>query len=309
LDVVKEKARVFLSRLLANPTLQGFNVLQKEDQIVQFLQLNLQQLYPTLSSASFFPGQSQRQIFIYLLNGLYEMTNETLFPRIEALVNTKIEYAFLANLRQQRVPIPKIKEGLYQFLTKLLAIPDARRSMTGCFAALEMNYPAKYLAEVARHKSYVHRELTMVQRLKMTMEEIGQMVNLSLILRPAIHMTHQGEQAAFNEHKAGLFSYAYVSNIKKTLLQTLNFLPPEIIESALNSSLSFLENSKIEATSRITSLLDSRCKGLKKGLSRVKGAETSDKSWFNVARRNFKFFGYDIKVLDELYRIASENGW
>jgi hypothetical protein len=111
LDVVKEKARVFLSRLLANPTLQGFNVLQKEDQIVQFLQLNLQQLYPTLSSASFFPGQSQRQIFIYLLNGLYEMTNETLFPRIEALVNTKIEYAFLANLRQQRVPIPQDQRG------------------------------------------------------------------------------------------------------------------------------------------------------------------------------------------------------
>jgi hypothetical protein len=93
------------------------------------------------------------------------------------------------------------------------------------------------------------------------------MVNLSLILRPAIHMTHQGEQAAFKRAQGRFFSYAYVSNIKKTLLQTLNFLPPEIIESALNSSLSFLENSKIEATSRITSLLDSRCKGLKKGLS------------------------------------------
>ena len=40
-----------------------------------------------------------------------------------------------------------------------------------------------------------------------------------------------------------------------------------------------------------------------------RGAETSDKSWFNVARRNYKFYGYDLDMLVELHSISAENGW
>jgi len=97
--------------------------------------------------------------------------------------------------------------------------------------------------------------------------------------------------------------------MKKILTEKLNHAPEELLDSALDSSLSFETSPKMEATSRIAALLDHRCKGLKKDQVRVKGAESSDKSWFNVARRNFKFFGFDIKVLDEFYKIASENGW
>jgi hypothetical protein len=40
-----------------------------------------------------------------------------------------------------------------------------------------------------------------------------------------------------------------------------------------------------------------------------RGADTPDKSWFSIARRNFKFYGYDVKMIDEFYKIAAENGW
>ena len=40
-----------------------------------------------------------------------------------------------------------------------------------------------------------------------------------------------------------------------------------------------------------------------------RGAESPDKSWFSIARRNYKFYGFDIKMLDELYKTAAENGW
>jgi hypothetical protein len=40
-----------------------------------------------------------------------------------------------------------------------------------------------------------------------------------------------------------------------------------------------------------------------------RGANGPDSSWFSVARRNYKYYGFDIKMLDELYRIAADNGW
>jgi hypothetical protein len=40
-----------------------------------------------------------------------------------------------------------------------------------------------------------------------------------------------------------------------------------------------------------------------------RGADSPDKSWFNVSRRNARWRGLDVSMLDELYTIAAENGW
>ncbi len=40
-----------------------------------------------------------------------------------------------------------------------------------------------------------------------------------------------------------------------------------------------------------------------------RGAEHPDESRFNMARRNYAYDGFDIKMLDEFYSIATENGW
>ena len=65
----------------------------------------------------------------------------------------------------------------------------------------------------------------------------------------------------------------------------------------------------METTSRIASIFSMRCKNYKPYNKVDRGAESPDKSWFNIARRNFKFYGFDIKMLDEFYKIAAENNW
>jgi hypothetical protein len=47
------RAKLFITRLLANPALQDLNPLHKEEQIIQFLHSNAGQLFPTLSSDQF----------------------------------------------------------------------------------------------------------------------------------------------------------------------------------------------------------------------------------------------------------------
>ena len=51
------------------------------------------------------------------------------------------------------------------------------------------------------------------------------------------------------------------------------------------------------------------CRNYKPEAQKDRGADTAIKSWINVARKNYKFYGYDIKMLDELYNIAADNGW
>jgi fructose-bisphosphate aldolase class 1 len=82
-----------------------------------------------------------------------------------------------------------------------------------------------------------------------------------------------------------------------------------VISSAVNSNVSFLENSQVETTGRIAAVLAARAKQYLPGIKVDRGADTPDKSWLNIARRNYKFYGFDIKMLDEMYMIAAENGW
>ena len=77
----------------------------------------------------------------------------------------------------------------------------------------------------------------------------------------------------------------------------------------MNSNASFIENNRLEATSRLTNVLCSMSKNYRANVKKDRGADTATKSWINVARKNYKFYGYDIKLLDELYNIASDNGW
>ncbi|GAH89112.1 unnamed protein product, partial [marine sediment metagenome] len=55
MDTELSLAASFISSLLANKALDVLTPLQKEQQIMQFLKMNAQQLFPTLSSSQFFP--------------------------------------------------------------------------------------------------------------------------------------------------------------------------------------------------------------------------------------------------------------
>ena len=86
-------------------------------------------------------------------------------------------------------------------------------------------------------------------------------------------------------------------------------LPEEVLSSAVHANVSFLENPGLEATSRISSIISAMSKNFKPGQKIDRGADTPDKSWLSVSRRNFRYYGYDIKIIDEFYIIAAENGW
>lgn len=303
------KAAGFISRLLSNKALDTLTPLQKEEQIAQFLSTNAQQLYPTLSSAQFFPGKNWNQISAILIQALIEETDKSFILQLEDFIRNRLDFTFVSFIQPHRIPAEKCKEEMLEFLKRILKKPEARRAFSGPFTAILFNLTDKYVDGSFNLKQYVHFELTKVQRLRMSQEEVKHMVKATLLLKAGVHLLTVGATDRTQELQSGVVHPHFVEKVFNILKGQLKILPQPLLKSALNSNLSFEENKKIEATARIASLFAARAKNFKQ-LARIdRGANSPDRSWFNIARKNYKFYGFDIKMLDEFYRIAAENGW
>lgn len=304
-----DKARAFVSRLMANPAMNGYTPLQKEEQIIQFLHVNGPTLYPTLASAAFFPGKDWNTIFSLLLTSLYGIVDESLNPNLDRLIKDKINFRFISFLRQQNIDNDSIQSLLRDSIIQLLKKPEVRRAFTGAHAALEFNAVDRYIDQIFYEKSYVHFELTKVQRLQMSKDEIKHMIKGSLLTRALIFSLGGESILPSRDKMTTLVNTNYADMVLNTVSSRMKLLPPELLRSGLYSCISFMENRNIDATARIAAILSARCKGYKPGLKVDRGADSPDKSWLNIARRNYKFYGFDIKMLDEFYRIAAQNAW
>lgn len=301
------KAIAFVGRLLQNPALKILPPLQREEQILQFLQVNARQLYPTLSTPAFFPNHNWEQISGILMTALTAAIDGELYPALSTITQDRLDLSFIQFLRQQNMPQAKIKEDLFDVLKQLLTKREARRDFLGAFSALDFQYANKYIDQAFVRKQYVHFELTKVQRLRMGKEEIKHYINVSLLLKPMVHLLSLTQ--ANGEVAGGTVQAQFIEMVVGLLAKRLPALPEAIIRSGVYANGSFVENRSLDATSRIAGILSSMCRNARPNEKVDRGADSADKSWINIARRNYKFYGYDIKMLDEFYKIAGENGW
>lgn len=301
-----DKAKLFVSRLLSNPTLITLNPLQKEEQILSFMEINAPQLLPTLSSQSFFPGRSWMDIHGLLVHELKALIDDSLIPGIQRQVYDKIDFGFIQILRQQNWSQEKIKEEVFNFLKKIILVQDGRLDFSGSYNAISHQIVDKYIDNIFSDHSYIHFELTKVQRLKMSKDEIKDLINTSLLLRPAIYVF----STSMNKNSSsGIITQSFAEKVEESLGVEIPSLPKILIKSAIRSNLSFVDHKYLQATSRMASIINSLSRSLKANMKVDRGASSPEKSWFSIARKNYKYFGWDIKMLDELYRFAAENNW
>ncbi len=303
----EKKAEAFVGRLLSNPALADLNPLQKEEQIIQFLQVNSPQLYPTLSSAGFFPGETWPQITGRLVEALFSVSDRSILPEMEKLIMGGLDLSFIAFLRQNARADQAGKNTLLTFESGMLKSPEARRELAGVLASIEFGIIDKYLDEAYERKEYVHFELTKVQRLRMSKEEVKNLIKVSALLKPSVYFFSSSSGGQTNQ--AGLVQASFAEKAVSNAREALPFLPEEVLKSAVYSNVSFLDNRYIDATSRIAGILSALSRQYRRNLRIDRGADTQEKSWLSIARKNFRFFGYDVKLIDEFYKIAAENGW
>ncbi len=300
------KAAAFIDRLRANPAMQGMTPLQQEEQILQFLKVNAPKLMPTLNSASFFPSHSPDQIFRILVSALYEKSNQDLKEELRSTIRTGINFRFVSFLRQQHASEDQVKAQLEQFVLQIVDRPEARQALVGIQTALKTRISDRYVDALVERGKYVYFELTKVQRLRMSPEEMKNLVLVSILLRPAIY---RNSDSAAGGSASPTVTRQFADKMFGKVRGELNLMPEQAVKSGINSNLSFVENPYIEATARLASVFAHRCRHYRPQQTIDRGAESSDKSWLNIARKNHRFYGFDLKMLDELYNLAAENNW
>ena len=301
-----EKSSAFITRLLQNPALRDLTPLQKEEQIVQFLYLNSSQLYPSLSHPNFFPGMSWAEIVELLHKALFHIVDNDVLPGLRRIVFDQIDFSFVNFLGRSDSSRDHISDQVYEVLVELLKRPATRRALTGPYTAVHFRLAAPYIERIYMRKSYIHFELTKVQRLRMSKDEVRSMVDATLLLKPAVHLASSQSEA---DNVGGLVPARFAERALSQLGTKLSLLPEQAVRSAVNANVSFREHRFVEATSRLASIFASRGRNYRPNVRVDRGADTPDKSWLSIARRNHKFYGFDSKMLDELYSIAAEMGW
>ena len=305
MDNNNAKAQAFLSRLMQNPTMNGFSALQREDQLMQFFAINGQKLKPTLTSDAFFPGMSWQDIYKLMTQTLYQMTNQEIRPQIQSEINDRISYSFISFLKLPAPP-ESMKRQLMALMEKLLNSPYGRQELAGSLNAVRSGILKKYIMFAFERQKYIHFELSKVQRLRMSQEEVYNYVKTSLIIKPLASLFQPGGPG---QNQVQGLTPGYAEQITRQLSKLVPDMPDTVIRSSINSCISFQDNNKLEATARLAAIFSSRCAAMKEGMKIDRGAASSDQSWFNIARRNHKFYGYDFDMLTELYNISAENGW
>lgn len=304
-----EKAKQFISKLLLNPTLKDLTSLQKEEQILQFLHVNGSKLYPTLSSPAFFPGRNLPEVNNILLSSLFQITDAQLIPEMRTILYEKLNYSFLSFMGAGNLNVDGIRFQLFGFLEKMIKRPIIRRSLTGPHRAITAGLPGKYLTSVFERRKYVLFELTKVQKLRMAQSDMEDLIALSMLLKPAVHMMEAPGKANGRSTNSSMIQTHYIQKLIDGLKNELSLIPESVICSGIHSNLSFQDNRNIEASARFSSIFASMGVNFRPSMKIDRGAVSADSSWFNVARKNYRYNGSDKDMLNELYNISVENGW
>ena len=309
MDPTLARAAAFINHLLSNPALNSLNPLKKEEQILQFLKTNAQSLVPTLTSPQFFSGLAWNQILQLLYTALVQETDKVLRPQLEELIRRKISFSFASRIQPHRIPEDQCRQQMWELTQRLLQKPEARKSLVGPVTAIVNDLVGRYLEESFKDRQYVHFELTKVQRLRLEIEEIKHMIHATMLLRPSIQLFSEGGGSRGEGVESVLVRPQFAATAFDSMRAQLQIVPTELLRGGLYSNVSFEEDKQIDATARLAAIFSSRGKNYKP-IARVdRGANSPDRSWFSITRRNHKHYGFDIKMLDEFYKIASEGGW
>jgi len=246
------------------------------------------------------------EIVELLHKALFHIVDNDVLPGLRRIIFDQIDFSFVNSLGRSDSSRDHISDQVYEVLVELLKQPAARRALTGPYAAVHFRLAAPYIERIYMRNSYIHFELTKVQRLRMSRDEMTSMVEASLLLKPAVHLASSQSDA---ETSGGLVPARVAEGALPQLGTKLSLLPEQAVRSAVNANVSVHEHRFVEATSRLAAILASRGRNYRANVRVDRGADTPDKSWLSIARRNHKFYGFDGKMLEELYSIAAEMGW
>jgi hypothetical protein len=299
----------FASRLLDTPALRPLAALQKEEQAINLLKLNGPQLVPVFTSLGMDVSRGWREPAALVSRAIRAEAERMLTAEISNLLSTRLSFSFFPRVAGGRQAPARAKEELRALIVRAAAHPVARSALSGSMAAALSDIIEKYIPQAWERKKYVYVEVSRVQRLTVSPAELSDLTRFVVLVRPAASLfVTPGETVDRDAGYSPLQEQSLAKMLPGIASQAPSF-PAPLINMGLRSTLPFPGAGSVEAVSRMAAIMAMRGRALSPAVVVDRGADTADKSWFNVQRRNARWHGLDGRMLDELYTIAAENGW
>jgi len=315
-DTDKQKIKEFVDHLFNNPNIKDESILIAEGLILNFIVQNASGLNTTFKTPQFFPHLKWNEIIQQIIADLYGRTVATALPVLKNFID-KNDLSILNKLTTQS-PLPDtfLKEKSNEFIDEIFKNKDVRYTLSSVVNIFENKIIEKYVGELFAHRGFIFNEIVRVQKNNLSVEEYVVYLKFLLLIK----------SAAYNK-----IDVPSINNSQKMTLLEVVSMPKKLdffikdfhgyiqqfspnfslkdtsiaVKSNLKSDLTQLE----EGSARFLYILSTRFHNYKPTVKIDRGAETPDKSWFSIAKKNASYYGFDKRMLDELYQIAGNNNW
>lgn len=300
-----QKVEQFLEHLLSLPAIKKDSPIGAEQQIIIFIKTNLPKLEVSFTKPEFFPDLPAKETIAYILSTLQKRVVDQSINFFKKIITSEIDFSILRKVRKRPVDEDKIKEKIINLVSEMLFDPVCRLQMKSVYYIFEQKYINKVIDLLFERKAFTYNELVRVQKCYIESTEYISYLKILLLLSQFPNLPTENKKilinASTNEEKLQI-----CNNSSKILVRKIPEIDIMECKLAIDSNLPENMIEIWEASSRLLYILLHRFNEYEPGLKAEKGAETPDKSWYGVARKIAKDFGYSKGIVDELYLIANE---
>ncbi len=316
MDQNNEKMLQFIAHLFNNDNIKNEPILIGEQLIVNFISKNFNILKQTLTSDQFFPNLSIEETLQLLLTTLRDKILDETKPILFKYVET-IDFNVLNSLENsESIAKDFLKEKFIQFLDVILTHKEVRYNFNGVLNIFKYNIIDKYIHRIFERREFLFNELTKVEKNNLKADDYINYLKILLLIKNSAYIktpfTAGPETKNLNSSdivKAPKLLDKFFTLIEENIKKSIPGLNEKVIKMALKSNCK-QENTELEqASARFLFTMNYRFQEYKHFEKIDRGAETPDKSWFNIVKKNAEFQGFDKKMIDELYKISADNEW
>ncbi len=315
MEKYREKMDDFVSRLWINPSVRNVPLLKKENQILSFVKENSGQLKGTLTKPQYFPEISWEEIVRLLFTSLTEKVIAAIEPRVTAVINQVNTPELIDFFVKADEDALIDTDALRTFILQNLRNKSMRDQFVNVLDAIDYGLYERYIPALLGRRKVIYYELVRRDRLDFAEHLIPLYLSFASLFRPFFWYKFPSEPGSQNMLSlAGVYrnkrSYPAVKEqLLAVLKEKVGPLPDAISGPGLDSWLNAAEYRELSGSARFITIMVNRASDFDPSQKTERGAETPDKSWFNINRKTAGYYGYDSKFLDELYSIAGEEGW
>lgn len=310
------RIREFVDHLFANPGIKREPLITGERLIMNFIAKHTAELKETFRNPGFFPDLEWNEVIELICDDIYNRISAAELPYLNSFIDNA-SLSFFDRLSETGVVADMHRRTrLHEFVMMLFQERGARYWMKPVIAVFRHDAADRYISEIFRRRDYIHNELVRVQKINLEENDYIKLVKVMLLLRSVIYyrlsvsrstgsVTLTLAGATWNRRNID----AYADEAAAAISSMLPGIPAGIIRLAIKSNFpsDMLEDD--EALPRFVYILCSMFRDYSHIMKPDRGAESQEKSWLGIAKKNYSHDGFDRRMIEGLYLIAGDNNW